>query len=106
SRTTCVEVLVHALHVLAPDDPNNELLKSGILSSIAYFLPNSQIARSCSLTIFFSDPSRDHYFELSNMYKVEYDRDNDPSLNCKAQLRLQLLDYLHQQWPPEFASCE
>ena len=39
----CVEILYHALQILSSDEQDSEELKKGILSSIAYFLPNSRV---------------------------------------------------------------
>jgi len=39
----CVEILCRALQLLSADEQDSDELKNGILSSIAYFLPNSQV---------------------------------------------------------------
>ncbi|XP_078493187.1 uncharacterized protein LOC100184243 [Ciona intestinalis] len=103
-RVTCVEVLFHALHVLNPHETNSQLLKEGILSSIAYFLPDSLIARACSLTVFISNPTPEHYFEVAKIHKTHYNKEKDTSIDCTAQLRFELLEYLKRNWPPKFLS--
>ena len=40
----CVEILCRALQLLSSDEQDSDELKKGILSSIAYFLPNSQVS--------------------------------------------------------------
>ncbi|XP_076819047.1 uncharacterized protein LOC143464891 isoform X2 [Clavelina lepadiformis] len=102
SRMTCVEILFHALHLISNDDENKEQLKKGILSSIAYFLPNSQVSRCCILTIFIYEPSIQHYFDVAKAYKALYDREKDIAMDCKAHLRLHLLEFLKQDWSQEF----